>query len=151
MTPTGTQTLLVSPNMATINGIDVNPNPEVRAPGTPGTARYDWMLAPNPGGLPLLGSAFSLTVRSNVPASGLAAAVFGFHQLGTPMPLLGIELHVDLTSAVTSILWFQDEATLSLALPNDNGLRGVRLFAQTLHDQGTATLAASPLVELTVL
>jgi len=93
MTPTGTQTLLVSPNMATINGIDVNPNPEVRAPGTPGTARYDWMLAPNPGGLPLLGS----------------------------------------------------------ALPNDNGLRGVRLFAQTLHDQGTATLAASPLVELTVL
>ena len=151
MTPAGVQTLLVSPNLATIHGIDVNPNPEVVAAGSPGTVRYDWQLAPNPGGLPLLGSAFSLTVRANAPAAGLAASVFGFQRLASPLPLLGASLHVDPASSVATVFWFHDETTLALPLPNDIHLRGVRLYAQTLHDEGSPTIAASSLVELTVL
>lgn len=151
MTPAGTQTLLVSPNMATINGIDVNPNPEVVAPGTPGTVAYDWRLAPNPGGLPLAGSAFSLTLGSSAPASGLAAAVFGFQRLATPLPLFGANVHVDLATAVALVFWFDNQNTFALGLPNDPSLRGVRLYAQTVHDEAQATLAASSLAELTVL
>lgn len=151
MTPTGTQTLLQSPNLATINGIDVNPTPEAVAAGTPGVARYDWRLAPNPGGLPLLGSAFSLTLASDVPAAGLAAVVLGFQRLNTPFPLLGADLHVDLANAVALVFWFSDQVTLPVPIPSDPALRGLCFYAQSLHDEGTTALAASPLAEITVL
>jgi hypothetical protein len=151
MTPTGVQTLLSSPDRATINGIDVNPNPEVVAAGTPGATSYDWQLTPNPGGLPLLGSSFSLTVASAATANGLAALVIGFQRATTPTTVLGATVHVDLPTAFTSVFVFADQHTFPLTLPSANALRGVDLWAQTVHDEGNATLAASSLVHATVL
>lgn len=151
MTPAGTQTLLASPNMATINGLDVNPDPEAIAAGTPGVAAYDWQLAPNPGGLPLLGSSFGLTVRSSTPATGLAALVIGTDRYATPLPLLGAQVHVDLATAAAFVFWFADQQTFPIPIPNTLALRGSRFFAQTLHDEGTPSLAASPLLEMTIL
>ena len=151
MTPAGTQTLLASPNLATITGIDVNPNPEAIAAGSPGVASYDWQLAPNPGGLPLLGSSFGLTLRSSTAASGLAALLFGTTRYATPLPLLGAQLHVDLANAVAIVFWFADEVTFPIPIPNTVSLRGCPFFAQSLHDEATGTLAASPLLAMTVL
>ncbi|MFY9341633.1 MAG: hypothetical protein WAT39_04035 [Planctomycetota bacterium] len=151
MTPGGTQTLLVSPNLATINGIDVNPDPEVVATGTPGITSYDWVLAPNPGGLPLLGSGFSLTVRSTAASIGPAALLFGTNRYSSPLSLLGAQVHVDLVSAVGTIFWFADEQTFPIPIPSTMTLRGALLYAQTLHDEGVANLAASSLLAMTVL
>jgi hypothetical protein len=151
MTPSGTQTLLQSPNLATITGIDVHPDPEVVAEGTPRTFHYDWQLAPNPGGLPLLGSPFSLTVHSDASASGAALFLLGFRRLNTPLDVLGVQVHVDPAASATRFFWFQDQATLSLPIPNSISLRGLRLYAQTVHDEGGFSLASSSLAALTVL
>ena len=151
MTPSGTQTLLVSPDRASINGIDVNPDPEAIAAGTPGVTSYDWMLAPNPGGLPLLGSNFSLTLRAATPAAGLAAFVFGSQRYATPLPLLGAQLHVDLAGAIVILFGFSDQVTLPIPIPSTIALRGALFYVQTLHDEGTTSLAASPLLSMTVL
>jgi hypothetical protein len=151
MTPAGAQTLLASPNLATINGIDVNPTPEVVAPGTPGLGTYDWQVAPNPGGLPLLGSPFSLTLAPSGSPSGLAAAVFGFARLPAPVPLFGADLHVDPTDAIVQLFFGGAPQTFAIPIPVAPVLRGFRFYGQTLHDEGAATLAASSLVEVTVL
>ena len=151
MTPSGAQTLLGSPNMATINGIDVNPDPEAIAVGTPGLGGYSWVLAPNPGGLPLLGSNFSLTLRAATPAIGLAALVFGGQRYATPLPLLGAQLHVDLDGAIVDLFGFGGEFTFPIPIPNTIALRGSLFYAQTLHDEGTTSLASSPLLSMTIL
>jgi len=60
-------------------------------------------------------------------------------------------VHIDLAGAIASAFWFSNEVTFPIPIPNTNALRGQDFFAQTLHDEGTASLAASPLVLLTVL
>lgn len=152
MTPTGPQNNLLSPNMATIAAIDSNPNPERYGAGTPGSTAYDWLVAPNPGGLPEAGHlGFSLTVASEQPAVEAALFVVSLAP-SAPTPLFGLTVHVDLAVTAISFTTLANTATLSLPLQADPGLVGLPLFAQAfVYEQNSGLLAASPGVSLTVL
>lgn len=153
MTPGGAEHTLLSPNMATISGVDVNPNPRVFAAGTPGTDRYDWNLRGDPNGLPLVGNAaFSLTVQSQNGTPGAALCLLGFAPPPAPLQVAGLDIHVDPASAVSTLWSFGGALTVALPLPNVQALQGMTLCLQSLHlEVITQTLAASPGVRLTVL
>jgi hypothetical protein len=152
ISPAGQETLLSSPNRATIAAIDVNPNPEAFGVATAGQAEYSWELAPNQGGLPLVGNTgFSLTVRASNGVPSTAVLVVGSNRLLPGLPVLGATIHVDPGNAFTIQLPFQYSQTMPLPLPNLNSLRGVRLYAQSVHYEGGGSLAASPGLELTIL
>src|SRR4030095_12309557 len=65
--PSFTQLLSPSPEViGVISGIDLNPDPETFGDASPGANLYEWVLAPNPGGLPSAGDlSFSLTLKSS--------------------------------------------------------------------------------------
>ena len=153
MTPQGQETVLLSPNLATIAGVDVNPDPETYGTGTPGTASYDWALRPNPGGLPLLGNAFfSITVTASQPQTSLALVLFG-DRAAPGAQVLGLTLQVDPATAITTLLVMVDtRMTVPLGIPNIPAFLGQEVHAQSLHlDLGTQVLAATPGLVLTVL
>jgi hypothetical protein len=152
MTPGGAEHVLQSPNLATISCLDVNPNPEQYGTGTAGQTTYAWQLAPNPGGLPEAGNAaFSLTLTSAaaVPSQVLVAVSLG----KAATTIAGVELLVDPTAAISYLdTMVGSPLVVPFAIPNDVGLRGLALFAQTLHlELVTTALASSPAVELTIL
>jgi hypothetical protein len=152
LTPPGQETMLSSPNRATLAAIDVNPNPEAFGVASDGQAAYSWELAPNPGGLPLVGNTgFSVTVRASNSVQSTAVLVVGSGRLASGLPVLGATIHVDPGNAFTIQLPFQYSQTMPLPLPNLNSLRGVRLYAQSVHYEGGSSLAASPGLELTIL
>lgn len=152
MAPNGTPTLLASPNQQTISGISVNPNPEQYGVSTPGAVDYHWQVAPNPGGMPLVGnSGYSLTVAANQPMIALALLTVS---LGSTAPTsqFGLLTHIDFSAAVTTFTTLADTATMPLPLPNDNAFVGLQLFAQAfLVEQPNNVLAASPGVSMTIL
>lgn len=152
MTPAGQETLLVSPNRATIAAVDVNPNPEAFGVSTAGGADYAWTLTPNPGGIPETGNlGFSLTERASSGTASTAVLLLGTAAFTPPQTILGAAIHVDPAGAFTVQFPFQGMATIPLPIPNLRSLRGLRLFAQVVHYEGGATLAASPGVDLTIL
>ena len=151
LTRTGGETVLVSPNRATIAGIDVNPNPEAFGASSPGAGRYDWRLTPNPGGLPLVGNAgFSLTIEATTISPSML--VLASRRLATPITIAGVQIHTDLGSIVFSpILQAGPSMTLPLPIPANTVLVGLPLYAQTFHLEGGASLAASAGLEFTIL
>lgn len=153
MTPSGVETLLVSPSLATISGVDLNPNPESYGAGTAGTAEYGWRLRPNPGGLPVAGNAsFALAVRANRPMTALAMLLIGFDRQPVPLVVEGLSILVAPGTSVSALHTFQDERVFPLPIPADPWFVGLAVRAQTLFlEQPAGTLAASPGVEFTVL
>jgi hypothetical protein len=152
MTPAGKETVLVSPDKATISGVDVNPNPEAFGTGTAGPRNsYEWALAPSTDGLPLVGSPFGLTL---LPSSGTAATgvYFVCHQrLTAPIDVGGLKIWIDPASFLWSgILTPGPKQRVAMPLPNDAKLAGIALYLQTIHLEGSGT-AASPGVEFTIL
>ncbi len=85
------------------SGIEVNPDPESYGSGTPGLNVVEWVLTPNPGGLPEIGNAaFGLTVQSEGaggPAAGLCAFSLG---KGSPpvFPCPGMSVWLDPTQFI---------------------------------------------------
>jgi hypothetical protein len=157
MQPNGTDTLLTIPGLSTPSGITVHLNPGRFGTGTAtASSTYDWVLAPNPGGLPEVGNGkFSLTVEqkgSLIPASTTVSAIC-FRGLTTPIQLLAADIWVDLSSLL--LTQFHAPAfshQIALPIPNNPVFTGVQLFVQTLHQEpiGTA-VGASPAVSFTIL
>ena len=151
----GTEHLLSTPGLGTPSGIDVRPNPERFGAGTAGVNDWDWMLQPNPGGLPEVGNAaFSLTVATNgttAPTYTLATVCAGM--LTTPQQLLGADVWVDLTTLLHSVSLAPGfSSTLALPIPNDTSLPGVSVFVQTFHLEGAAfRFSTSPGLGMTIL
>jgi hypothetical protein len=84
----GLSTMLTNAFASVPSGVDVNHDPWTYGRPTPGTSRYEWLVEPNPGGLPRLGSVtFSLSVRAT-PAGPAAGVLIGslspvaFHAAG---------------------------------------------------------------------
>lgn len=154
MTPGGQENVLLSPNLATISAVDVNPNPEAYGVATVGTASYDWQLAPNPGGLPQSGNAgFSLTLTASDPSLvSLSAFVLSLARSVPPGNIAGLGVEVDLGFASTFVGSFQGSGTTALPIPAGATLVGMPVFAQTfLWEVAPATVAASRGVEFTIL
>jgi len=152
MTPSGPQNLLLDPMRATISGIDVNPDPEAFGTGTAGQASYGWALHPNAGGLPLVGNlGFSVTVQASQVITTAAVLVLSSTRRTTPLPVLGVDLWVDPIGALNLHYTLQASQTLPLPIPNVPVLRGVPVYAQSLHYEGGLTLAATPGLEITIL
>lgn len=154
MTPGGVETVLLQPNMATISAIGVNDNPEAYGTGTAGQASQPWQVAPNPGGLPLVGNqgfSLTLTADSNVPS--LAFLVLSPSRPAAPVNLLGVDVHIGLANASMSFFQFTTTShTLPMPIPNLPALIGISVFAQTLHLEVTSQLlGASPGLQFTVL
>ncbi|MCA8973187.1 MAG: hypothetical protein KDC98_00625 [Planctomycetes bacterium] len=150
--PGGAESLLMSPNRATISAVDINHNPERYGQGTPGVLSYDWLLSPNPTGLPEVGNVqFSLTMAAS--RSTTAPVMFLLSLL--PMPptsMFGLSVVVDPTVAANQFVTLNDTAELSFPLPPAPGLIGIHLFAQGfVYESATNTLAASPGAALTIL
>lgn len=151
VTPSGNETLLLTTNLATPNGIDVNPNPEVVSAPDP-TGVHTWQLAPNPDGLPTLGNAgFGLTLRRSDATSVGGVVVAGLSRLATPVGLLGASLHVDPAASIVWSFTIQGTHRFALPIPAQNSLRGAEVFLQTVHVEGAIELSASPCVLFTVL
>ncbi len=155
MTPDGSQeNVLLSPNLATIAGLDVNPDPESYGAATPGLSDYGWRLRPNPGGLPAAGNmGFSLTMDA---AAGEPLFAFLFVSLrpAAGLRFLGLDIHVDFTQLVVDAfqVTLGGPATFPLPIPADPSLRGVAVYGQVLlQEAGSQQAAASPGVEITVL
>lgn len=152
--PNGTEHVLASPNLATIAGVDVNPNPEAFGAATPGAAStHEWRLVPDPSGLPLVGNtAFAVTERTTGAVTPGVAA-FALRGLASPVDLLGCAVHIDLGQFVAGA-WLAPVAdnTIPLPIPNVLALRGAELFAQSFHLEPTgARLSASSGLHLTLL
>ena len=151
VTPNGTETQLSAPGHATPNGIDVNPNPEVVTAIDP-RGVHTWELAPNPGGIPLLGNAgFSLTLSRSDPTATFGAAMLGLSRSTLPVDVLGATLHIDPAVSVTWNFTILGSTTLALPIPTQNALRGVEFYVQTVQAEGLTALSSSPCVLFTVL
>lgn len=155
MTNDGSQeTVLQSPNLATISGLDVNPNPESYGNGVAGASTYGWQLRPNAGGLPLVGNAaFSLTMSGDA-----SAPLFAFFFLSTArlvgQQAFGLPLHVDPDGLLIDLFFATSGGplTIPLPVPLDNSLRGLTVYGQVLAQElATSAAVASPGVEITVL
>jgi len=131
-----------------VSGSAVRPCLTTYGTASPGTNTYTWQTAPNPGGLPRLGSGtFSLTVRSSPgTAQGVLALSFGSP---TPPPLLlgGITLLLyPNTLLVHALLPAQSAVTVPLGpIPNSLPLAGLDVFAQTVHFEPTGWAASDGL------
>lgn len=155
MTPTGSQeTVLQSPNLATISAIAHNPDPEAYGAAATGLSDYRWLLAPNAGGLPEVGNAgFSLTMNA-APTEPLLAFFFLSTGTVTGITFQSLPIHIDFGNLVLDRLLISagGPVTVPLGIPNDNGLRGIAVFGQILMQEVTTQAgAASPGVEITVL
>jgi hypothetical protein len=154
-TPAGVETVLLSPNRATISGVDVNPTPEAIAPGTPsGAGSYSFALAPNPGGLPEAGNGgFSLTLETSAPHVAVSLFLLGTARAMPPLPVEGVDVHVDPSAAASLVFNLNgSSAVLALPIPATASLRGLTLFGQTLHFEVFGnSLGASPGLEITIL
>jgi hypothetical protein len=151
-TPTGTETVLqVTPTTATISSIDSNPNPENYGAGTPGTAAYRWLTAPNPGGLPEVGNtSFSLTVAADQSIAAPGVVMLGQAAIA-PLTVLGVDVVVDPSSAVFLGSVLVDTAEVPLPLPANPALVGIELYAQSFWIEPAGNLTASNGVSMTVL
>ena len=153
MEPSGTSHVLQSPNLATIAGVAINHNPSRYGVGVSGASDYGWELAPNPGGLPLLGSAFSLTMRAD-PFEALATYFMVGLQPLTGVQALGLPILVEPSSVIQAdfVLTAGGNVTRALPIPLDPNLQGLELNAQMLvFEFSTSAYAASPGVEFTIL
>jgi hypothetical protein len=152
--PNGTEHLLASPNMATIAGVELNPNPEAFGAATPGAASaHQWRFGPNPNGLPLVGNpGFALTERTTGTVTPGVVA-FALRRLASPVQVLGCEVHIDLSRFVAGAsLALVPDNTIPLPIPNVTTLRGAELFVQTFHlEPSGSSLSASPGLHLTIL
>jgi hypothetical protein len=149
----GNEHLLSSPNMATISGIDINPNPELFGQSSVNVHRYEWQIHPNATGMPLVGNtAFELPIASTGSVSLPGIALLCAGRLETPIPLLGAELWVDPTSLVATMLVQAGvQGKVGLPIPKDPALIGIELFLQSFHPESNGKLAATSGVQLTIL
>ncbi len=147
MEPNGTEHLLSSPGFATPSGIAVHENPAVFGNGSGTVSDYPWVLAPNPGGLPLVGNqSFSVTldVPSTMPAS-MSLSLLSLARNDAPFVVEGVDVWVDLGSLLATVVGpgFPPLA-FSLPIPNDQNLVGATLYAQILTQERDGTLSGSP-------
>lgn len=151
--PALTQLLLPPPGgWGVLSGMDVNHNPSTYGPASPGASSYEWMLAPNPRGLPLVGSAFSLTLAADPGGSALAGLfVMGQDPYVPGLPALGVVINVDFASIIFSKpLLGTPQETVGLTIPPQPALVGVTLYAQAGYLE-LGGYAASSGLELTIL
>lgn len=153
MTRNGADTLLASPNTATLSGIDVNHNPEAFGPASPGTNQYTWRVAPNPGGLPQAGNqAFDLTLDISPGMSFPAFHALSLGRLAQPIDVAGAKMIVDpVRILVLGVQFPTNQMKVALPIPADPNLVGVPLYVQTFHLEATSQLASSSCVEFSVL
>lgn len=150
--PNGNEHPLSSPGLATPSGISVHANPAQF--GDPAAHDWHWSLAPNAGGLPLVGNgAFSLTVRESSPQlPTLAIAMLATGRRAQPLMLLGAEILLDANRLLHStVIAPLPSVTIPLGIPNNPALAGVALYLQTLHMDGNGTLTSSRGVAMTIL
>jgi hypothetical protein len=153
-TPGGTENVLqVTPTAATLSAVDVNPNPESYGEGTPAVAAYEWVTAPNPGGLPETGNdGFSLTVAASQAI--IAQGFFAFSNAAIePVSALGVNILIDPTSAILFDGMLFDTATFPIPIPAAPSLVGTALFGQSFWFELVpgGGFAASPGISFTVL
>ncbi len=152
MTPGGVEHPLLSPNLATISGVDVHHNPRAFGEATPGVDRYAFDLRGDPLGLPEAGQGFRLRLRAENATPGAALLLLGLQRTVAPLVIEGLRIHVDPAGAVTSVASFGGSLDVPLGIPGNPALRGMRLFAQALLlEASSQTLAASAGVQITVL
>jgi hypothetical protein len=146
-----TPTLL--PAIGNPSGIAIHPDPKTYGTATPGANTYAWALAPNPGGLPVIGnSGFSLTLVST-PAG--APGIWGAGLAALVPPSTGIlppiALNIDPANLV---LWGplagQPVETISLPIPQAPILSGQTFYFQSAHFD-PAGLAGSAGLQVTIL
>jgi hypothetical protein len=79
--------------------------------------------------------------------------VFALAKSATPIDVLGLSVHLDPLTLLTSVVLpsGMNPSTLPLPISADPALIGGKLFVQSVHIDGPATLAASPGLSLTVL
>jgi len=151
--PSVTQLLLSLPGgIGAVSGIDQNHDPETFGPASPGASSYEWLLAPNPGGLPLAGSPFSLTLAAT-PGATAIAGLFALSKFpyDPPVPALGVLLNVDFGSIILSKpLTGAPLEQVDLPIPPQPSLVGVELFAQAGYLEPGGFAASSGLA-LTIL
>ncbi len=139
----GTSHLLTTGVTGVASGVDVRANPRTYGDGTAGLATYDWQVAPNPGGLPRVGSAsFTLTVSSTSgSAAGVAYASFN----PASFPFLGTTALIDPVGSFAAGNVPAD-GTVPVPIPADPALVGVATYFHSFHlDAGAPFgLASSP-------
>ncbi len=147
------ESLLITPDRATISALDVNPNPEAFGAGTPGAATYDWQLTPNPGGLPEPGNfQFSLTLEASLTSSDPVLFVMSLART-VPTTMFGMSVLVDLgvTYPVFSTL-SNGTGRVDFPLPPGPALTGIAVYTQGfVYEQASGLLAASRGASFTIL
>jgi hypothetical protein len=132
------------------SGLDLDPDPEAYGQRS-GLSPLDvqWALAPNAGGLPLVGNmAFGLELAApSVPT--LAGVVLGFARTSTPLAFPPVQMLV--VPAVGQLLVPAPLMPVPLGIPNNPALRGLSLFGQGIWLDPGALWGATAGVHLTVL
>ncbi|MCA8964514.1 MAG: IPT/TIG domain-containing protein, partial [Planctomycetes bacterium] len=114
------------------SGVAVRQTMATYGRSTPGQNHYEWALAPNPGGAPMLGNTiFSMTTTSSPGSAALSAMLVSFGR--GSITLVGAEFLTDLNSTVTQIIPSGPSVPFTLAIPNVAGLSGLTLTAQSAH------------------
>ncbi|MEM7201490.1 MAG: hypothetical protein AAF628_14570 [Planctomycetota bacterium] len=135
-----------------VTGLDVLPNPrEYAAPAGNGAA-YPWRIAPNRTGLPIIGNAnFTLELdHPGIPGTASVAAAALGAQI-PPLAIQGFALHLDPARVIaTWPLTLTTPQAIPLPLPDDQALRGLQVFFQSLHLE-PAGPASSVGLSMTVL
>ncbi len=154
-TPSGpTQALTFGPaaGWGVVSGIDVHPNPSAYGDPTPsGGADYRWRLAPNPGGLPLVGN-LQFGLRA-VPAAGPPAPGVWFASKGrASIPFQGLRLLVDPAPGQLLVGGAPLTASgdLPLPIPANGSLVGATFHVQALFVT-SSSIQASDGATVTVL
>lgn len=130
-----------------ISGLDMNSS--LRTYGAPSSngALVRWQLAPNPGGAPAVGNAtFSLTNAAN-PGFPFSIWVLGLAPTNVLLPTTpSIQLHVaPITTIATLNGTPAQPSTLTFGIPADPTLRGMSIFFQCAHLDGSSISASSGL------
>lgn len=134
MTPNNAATLLTTGITGVLSDVAVHANPHTFGSATSGDARYDWQVAPAPGGLPRAGNGgFGLqTTAELLSPSGTLQPGFVFGALSPgSVVLTGATVLVDPATALLLGL-APSQAPLPLALPGTAPI-GLRIYAQSFH------------------
>jgi len=127
---------LMSASVAVNNAIDSY------GPRSDGQNHYWFENFANPGGQPTIGnSGFSLTMRAlpNAPVLSFLALSLGRGS----MTIAGVEVLVDVSSAVTQFIVPGLSVPYSWSIPNDPAFSGLEITAQSIHLEANNGLGAS--------
>jgi hypothetical protein len=146
----GTEHLLSTPGFGSPSGIDIRPAVRIFGDPTPDSfATYDW-LTPNPTGLPTAGNAGFKLIETVQGTAFPGIAFVTTAGLSTPLNLLGVDFHIDLSTLVAEVPVGFPQLEIAIPIPNDPAVAGIQVFLQSVHF-GSGGLAATPGLELNFL